>query len=501
MEAEASGRAPGGQASLLLAEQRRLIFADLQHRRWQIASERAGFALKLLTGAAAVLAALLVTIVAWQASRADGLVIQPFSVPPELAQRGATGEVVAHQLLDRLNTIGDVARASEAPTKVAADWGRNISLEIPKTGVSLDQVEQWLRARLGHQRWVTGEVMAAPDGGLSLVVRLAGAATPVQTGATGDLAAMVDRTAEAIYRREQPFAYIQYLTRSRRAAETLDVAREAMIYGDRATRARAWRAYANGLLVLQGSAPARLALRRAYETDAWADPYIASNLADREQELGHVEAELQLRRVALEAARRNRTETADARRTAELLEQEAIAFRLRDPVADLAAAQGFAESRAEGSSARLGERRAVLARAIARTHRITAAWAERGEVGLTMGGFFDAPMIQGQADMGGAGRPDVAAGGLRSSEVAHAGDHEPPGFPFDIASAAEDWATAATACDRWFPLLETLPDHGVDFHALHGDCGRVYALAGRLADAERVLAGEPADCMPCVPFS
>ena len=45
MEAEALGEAPRGVAHRVLAKQEQLI-------GWQIASERAGFALKLLTGAA-----------------------------------------------------------------------------------------------------------------------------------------------------------------------------------------------------------------------------------------------------------------------------------------------------------------------------------------------------------------------------------------------------------------------------------------------------------------
>ena len=54
MEAEALGVAPGGVAYDLLTEQRRLIQADLKHRGWQIASERAAFALRLLIVAAGI---------------------------------------------------------------------------------------------------------------------------------------------------------------------------------------------------------------------------------------------------------------------------------------------------------------------------------------------------------------------------------------------------------------------------------------------------------------
>src|SRR5689334_16425964 len=102
MEAEAHDLSPASPAQRVLLKHEQLIEADIRHRRWQIASERVGFGLKLLTGAAGLAGALVLTVMAWQASRADGLVLKPFSVPPELAQRGVTGEVIAAQLLDRL---------------------------------------------------------------------------------------------------------------------------------------------------------------------------------------------------------------------------------------------------------------------------------------------------------------------------------------------------------------------------------------------------------------
>ncbi|WP_397418738.1 hypothetical protein, partial [Phenylobacterium sp.] len=95
MEAEAKSRAPGGQASLLLADQRRLI-------RRQIASEDLSIGLKLLTGAAGLAVAFALGLMIWSASRADGLVIEAFSVPPALAERGITGETLARQLMDDL---------------------------------------------------------------------------------------------------------------------------------------------------------------------------------------------------------------------------------------------------------------------------------------------------------------------------------------------------------------------------------------------------------------
>ena len=40
-------------------------------------------------------------VMVWNASGSGGLVIEPFSVPPDLASRGLTSEVVAAKLLDQ----------------------------------------------------------------------------------------------------------------------------------------------------------------------------------------------------------------------------------------------------------------------------------------------------------------------------------------------------------------------------------------------------------------
>ena len=41
----------------------------------------------------------------WNARQASGLVIQPLSTPPDLAQRGLDSRAVSSQLLDRLNRL------------------------------------------------------------------------------------------------------------------------------------------------------------------------------------------------------------------------------------------------------------------------------------------------------------------------------------------------------------------------------------------------------------
>jgi hypothetical protein len=46
-----------------------------------------------------------VGLLAWDAVHGNGLLIEPFSVPPDMAAKGLIGQVVASQVLDRLTTI------------------------------------------------------------------------------------------------------------------------------------------------------------------------------------------------------------------------------------------------------------------------------------------------------------------------------------------------------------------------------------------------------------
>ncbi len=151
MQAEADGAAPSGVAARVLAKQERLI-------GWQIAGERAGFGLKLLGGLAGLIVAMALAAMAWQASRADGVVIEAFSAPPDLAARGLTGQVLASQLQDRLVRLQSATYSVRPEASLKSGFGDEIAVEIPSTGVSIGDLQRMLRAWLGHETRVTGEL-------------------------------------------------------------------------------------------------------------------------------------------------------------------------------------------------------------------------------------------------------------------------------------------------------------------------------------------------------
>ena len=93
----------------LLKDQRHHLHEQLKQIHLDIFEKWLAVALRLATLCVGVAVACFVGAAVWQAAHDDGLVIEAFSVPPELAARGLTGEVVATQLLaNSVDLPGDI---------------------------------------------------------------------------------------------------------------------------------------------------------------------------------------------------------------------------------------------------------------------------------------------------------------------------------------------------------------------------------------------------------
>jgi tetratricopeptide (TPR) repeat protein len=146
----------------------------------------------------------------WAAMRADGLVIDAFTVPPSMADKGLTGQVVASKLLDRLAVLQSQTQSSRAASSFSNDWTNDIKVEIPDTGVSLGQVVRFLHTTLGHESHLSGEMYQTPAGA-ALTVRMDNDPGQTFTASSGDLDALIQRAALAVYARAQPYRYSVYL--------------------------------------------------------------------------------------------------------------------------------------------------------------------------------------------------------------------------------------------------------------------------------------------------
>ncbi len=186
-------------------------------------------------------------IMVWDAAHSRGLLIEPFSVPPDMASRGLTGKVAAAQLLDKLGMLG-TNESSRSTQSYANNWGNDIKVEIPETGVSISELERFLRGWLGHDTRISGEVYRIAAG-IAVTAR-AGANGATFTGAEGDLDTLVQKSAEHVFESTQPYRYANFLELNYDPVGLKDrVARATVIYRkliaghDAFERAWAW----NGL--------------------------------------------------------------------------------------------------------------------------------------------------------------------------------------------------------------------------------------------------------------
>lgn len=164
----------------------------------------------------------------WDASRARGVVVEPFAIPPDLVARGLTGPVVASHLLDRLATLQAETSSIRAPSTYANDWGGDIAVEIPSTGVSIGELRRYLRQWLGHQTRLSGEVVRLPDGRLAVTTRVGARPATRIEGPEAELDALLQQGAESIHAQTQPYRHAVWLLRGKASAEQGAAAMQAL---------------------------------------------------------------------------------------------------------------------------------------------------------------------------------------------------------------------------------------------------------------------------------
>ena len=158
-------------------------------------------------------------LLVWDASQAKGVVVEPFAAPPDLVERGLSGPVLAAQMLDKLSRMQAQTESTRAASTYANDWGGDIEIEIPNTGVSIGEVRRYLRAWLGDQTRLSGEVFRLTDGRLAVTTRVGTNPATRGEGAEANLDALLQQGAEAIYAETQPFRYAVWLVQQNRNDE------------------------------------------------------------------------------------------------------------------------------------------------------------------------------------------------------------------------------------------------------------------------------------------
>ena len=290
----------------LVDEQRNLVSLqakelahELDLRHWSLLVRHVSGVLKLTLELSVGL--LLLAIIAgigvmvWNAVHSDGDVIESFAVPPDMAGRGLTGEVVAARLLDRLQVVQTPPPSSvSAAQAVSTSSSDNVKVEIPETGISLGELYRFLRRWLGHETYVSGEVVRH-DKDIAVAVRVNGAHGATFQGPESDLDALLQKAAEHVFATVQPVRYGTFLLSQvpMRNDEAMAVYRR--LIADSGTRPD-WRAGAwNGLaLSFAGTGDFRqslLLLRRAQQADPTSTLGF-TNAVVQEMQMSHPEAAL-----------------------------------------------------------------------------------------------------------------------------------------------------------------------------------------------------------------
>ncbi len=264
-------------------------------RHWSLRIHHISDVLKLgFELAAAAIVTIIVVFIGtavWKAAHDDGLVIEAFNVPGDMAANGLTGQVIATQLQDRLAWMQAHADTIRAAGTFRNDWGNDIKVQIPDTGISIGEFYRYLAGWLGHETRISGEVWRR-GGGVAVSVRTGNGAAVVFRGREAELDALVARAAEYVYGQTQPYRYTVFLGQQKnRSAEALAAVRALALYGP--AEEKPW-AYSRWGLALDNSGDFKAALEKQRIAAKLNPelPHVFANLAEAEANFGHDEAEL-----------------------------------------------------------------------------------------------------------------------------------------------------------------------------------------------------------------
>ena len=198
-----------------------------------------------------LLAAVRMTV---EAMSDHGLVVEDFSVPSDFAARGITSQALAEDLASRVAAIRATANNHSLTysSDVRADQAATLRVQIPETGISVDELERFLHRWLGHQTVVDGELREDTSGSISLVLHVTGADPIVVSGSSSSLDHLMQTAAEKAFATFDPVNHIIYLRALGRMTEAYDAAQH---YAHSSASTRLGRA--DGYSLLGGMDPDR----------------------------------------------------------------------------------------------------------------------------------------------------------------------------------------------------------------------------------------------------
>ncbi len=158
-----------------------------------------------------VLVVVVITAVAcYREAYRQTLTIAAFDVPPKLAERGITGQVIAKALFDELIKRRELVTTLEKGDLKGA-WAENrADVAIPEAKFTLQSVFRYLRYMTGNEIAIDGEFILDGDD-VTLKVRVAGKPPTVVKGKLADWETLVGDLALGVLDATQPAVVAAYL--------------------------------------------------------------------------------------------------------------------------------------------------------------------------------------------------------------------------------------------------------------------------------------------------
>ena len=228
MAAASSGRPLPEAARAVLEKHAALIDIQCRHEREEIAYVRVQRITRWLILGAIAAALLGLASLIRGAATGHALVVEPFNVPPSLAQAGLSGEVMATRVMDQVARMQEQGLSTRPASTYSADWGDDINVAIPQTGATLGELKRMLRGWFGNETRISGEAVRIGDK-WNVTARVTG--HTAVSASEADLEVATKQVAEGIFRQTQPFRYTVYLGQTGRNAEAIAAARQLALEG------------------------------------------------------------------------------------------------------------------------------------------------------------------------------------------------------------------------------------------------------------------------------
>lgn len=163
----------------------------------------------------------------WSALSSGAVIVNDFDAPASLAAQGRTGREIASSMLDALLRMREATRALARTHQIEGAWTDAIELKVPEVGISLGQLDDFLRRMFGHDVHIGGSLTLDDDGTRCLTARGDHVVARTFCGPAGSLDRLTQQAAEYIFGLAQPLLYADYLGQAGRPADAIAFLQEA----------------------------------------------------------------------------------------------------------------------------------------------------------------------------------------------------------------------------------------------------------------------------------